>query len=146
MKLDWRFYKFNAINAELLYAILKLRQDAFIIEQFCPYDDIDFKDGKAIHLVGFQKGNLAAYCRIFKKDLYYKGYTSIGRIAVSSKYRGQKIGVLLIEKAIAYLKKEPIKIESQCYLEGFYSKFGFKKEGKIYSIDGILHQIMIKLT
>lgn len=146
MKLKWHLYKFNAINAELLYSILKLRQDAFIIEQFCPYDDIDFKDKNAKHLVALDKGKVVAYCRIFGKNVYYKGYASIGRIAVSDGYRGQKIGILLIEKAIKFLKNAPIKIESQCYLEGYYSRFGFKKYGKIYSLDGILHQIMIKST
>jgi len=146
MNINWQFYKFNAIKAELLYAILKLRQDAFIIEQFCPYDDIDNKDKSALHLVGMYKGKVAAYCRIFTLDVYYKGYASIGRIAVSNEFRGKKIGNLLMEKAIENLKNHPIKIESQCYLEGFYKRFGFKNIGKMYSLDGILHQIMVKST
>lgn len=144
MQIVWKLYSFNDLNTSLLYEILKIRQEIFIVEQFCPYNDIDNKDEKAKHLCGFIDDNLVAYSRIFETGIYYDNYAAIGRIVINKNFRGKQIGAKLMKESIAQLPNVEIKIEAQCYLEQFYTKYGFVKKGKSFAWDGILHYAMIR--
>lgn len=140
-----RFYE---LSLDELYAILALRQEVFIVEQNCPFLDADGKDQTALHLMLFDKeDNLIAYTRLFDKDLYYEGYTSIGRVVTSPKARGGGIGRVLMEKSIEKVLdlfgQTPIKIGAQKYLEKFYQSLGFELTGNDYIEDGIPHTYMI---
>jgi ElaA protein len=139
---------FYELNLDELYAILALRQEVFIVEQNCPFLDTDGKDQTALHLMLFDKEkNLVAYTRLFDKDLYYEGYTSIGRVVTSPKARGGGIGRILMEKSIEKVLnlsvQTPIKIGAQKYLEKFYQSLGFELTGNDYIEDGIPHTYMI---
>lgn len=140
---------FYELNLDELYAIMVLRQEIFIVEQNCPFVDADGKDQLAYHLMVLDENSkLVAYTRLFNKNVYYEGYTSIGRVVTSASARGGGIGKILIqksiEKTIELFGNEPIKIGAQRYLEKFYQSFGFELTGNNYVEDGIDHTYMIR--
>ncbi|MEX0823035.1 MAG: GNAT family N-acetyltransferase [Balneolaceae bacterium] len=140
------FTSFSDIDVFTLYKILKLRQDVFIIEQNCVYNDIDNLDQKSEHLLLMDGEKLAGYSRIVPAGEKYKE-VSLGRIIVQKKYRGQKTGRELIAESLQILKnrgENSVRIEAQLPLLNYYEEFGFLAEGDSYLLDGIPHIEMIK--
>ena len=82
----WKIKTFDELSAQELHAVLKARIDVFVVEQNCPYAEIDGDDPKAIHLWAEHNGNVAAYCRIFHPGIKYDE-SSIGRVLTTQKYR-----------------------------------------------------------
>lgn len=149
MKLIWIYKSFDELTTIELYAILQLRNEVFVVEQNCVYQDIDNKDPKAFHLMAFDGNTLVAYSRVLPPGLSFKE-TSIGRVITNPNYRGKGIGITLIEKAIekalnSFAAKE-IKIGAQLYLKKFYESFGFVQTSEIYLEDGIEHIDMLMLV
>ncbi len=141
------FLLFKELSNKQLYDVLKLRQDVFIIEQDCIYNDFDGYDNEATHFIIYDGDILAAYSRIFNPGVKYNHEASIGRIIVRDSYRGGKIGKELISDSISFcFKHNPessIKIEAQAALENYYSRFGFAGVSDIYPVDGIDHLEMV---
>ncbi|AGC76530.1 ElaA protein [Nonlabens dokdonensis] len=136
---------FNEFSIEELYAVLRLRSEVFVVEQDCVYQDIDDKDQKAIHILGYEKEHIAAYTRIFKPGDYFE-QASIGRVVVSPSQRGKSFGKDIMLASLAYAKAEnfpSVKISAQCYLDKFYTDLGFISTGEKYLEDGIPHQAMV---
>jgi ElaA protein len=138
--------KFNQLTVNELYAIMKLRQEIFVVEQNCVYLDADGHDQKAIHVLGMDEaGKLATYIRIFAPGDCYDE-SAIGRVVVDAGFRGQKFGVKVMEFGIDYCKKHfpdsSIKIGAQLYLDKFYRSLGFVPVSEMYLEDGIEHQYM----
>ena len=138
---------FNELNPIQLYDLLKLRQDVFIIEQNCIYQDFDGDDEKAFHFLIYDNNELVAYSRIFSPDVKYKSETSIGRIIVSKTKRGGTLGKILIQDSINYCfsnyPENTIRIEAQAELRSYYSNLGFIEDSDVYDVDGIDHLEMI---
>lgn len=138
---------FQDLSASELYDILCLRSEIFVVEQTCIYNDMDNKDQKCLHLMGFANKQIVVYARLVPEGISYEKYSSIGRVIVHPDYRGQQLGYLLMNKAIQETKKHctaPIKISAQAHLEGFYSNLGFATTtDKPYLEDGIPHLAMI---
>jgi ElaA protein len=145
--MNWLLYQnFSDFNPSHLYEVVRLRQDIFIIEQNCIYDDIDGLDYKSGHLLLFS-GNetLIGYLRIVPPGIKFDEL-SLGRIAIRKNYRGKGLGKKLIEKGVEIAKERgevSVKIEAQAHLEKLYTGLGFKTVSKIYSVDGIPHIQMI---
>ena len=137
---------FSELSTEEIYKILKLRSEVFVVEQNCVYQDIDEKDQKAVHLFLEKNNEIMAYTRIFKKGDYYEENPSIGRVVVSKKERGKKLGKEIMIKSINFIKKElkerKIELSAQKYLDKFYKDLDFYSEGEDYLEDGIPHQRM----
>jgi ElaA protein len=132
-----------------LYAILKLRQEVFIVEQNCPYLDCDGKDLESYHLLCYDtEQNLVAHSRLLPEGISYKGFVSIGRVVSAESVRGKGYGKLLMEESLRQIKllfgELPIKIGAQSYLLNFYSSFGFVSTGEEYLEDGIPHTNMVR--
>jgi ElaA protein len=144
--MEWSFKKFHKLRLVELYDLLKLRASVFVVEQNCPYQDLDEKDHHATHLLGYQKNNLVAYSRIFPPGIINKKYASISRIVTQNKIRGKGLGHELVKKSIDFCREQnthqTIKISAQVYLKGFYNRLGFFERGKIYLEDGIPHCAM----
>lgn len=144
--MQWFLKKFDELSLNEFYYILKLRVDIFVVEQNCPYPELDNKDQIAHHLYCKDKNEVIAYTRIFKPADYYKE-AAFGRVAVHQDFRKREIGKQLIKKTIAETYKlfgnTSIKIGGQTYLKGFYESFGFKQIGDEYLEDGIPHIYMI---
>lgn len=139
--------KFSELKLEELYRILQLRSEVFVVEQDCVYQDLDGKDEKALHVLGFKNDKIIAYTRIFKPGLYFDE-ASIGRVVVAKNERDYKYGHDIMKASIEavkdYFNTSEIKISAQCYLNTFYTNLGFKKVGEEYLEDGIPHIAMIK--
>ena len=143
----WIFKPFTELTLTELYAIMRLRQEVFIVEQNCPFLDAEGKDLKSYHLMGYVNNELVAYSRIVKPGVSYQE-VSIGRVVSSTKHRGLAYGRQLMSESIAQIEKQygpvPIRIGAQQYLQKFYESFGFVKEGEAYLEDGIPHIIMLR--
>ena len=143
----WKLKTFEELDAYVLYKLLQVRSEVFVVEQTCVYQDIDGLDTKAIHLYFEENGVIKAYARLFKPNDYYTNFTSIGRVLVAKSFRKQGLAHQLIKKAITYLQKNhpdfPIKIGAQLYLKTFYESHGFVQVGNSYIEDGIPHIYMI---
>ncbi len=145
--ITWYTKTFDQLTTHELYDILSLRAAVFVVEQDCAYQDIDYKDQRAIHLTGYIDEHLVAYTRLFigEKKLYK--YAEIGRVIVAPSHRKQSLGKLLMKESMDYLLNESpiktIKISAQCYLDRFYTSLGFRSQGDSYLEDGIPHQEMI---
>ena len=138
---------FEMLTTNELYEILRLRSEVFVVEQNCVYQDLDNKDQKALHILGYKNNTIVAYARVFKAGDYFKK-ASIGRIVVHSKYRNKQIGFKLVQTAImvinVHFKQYDIAISAQEHLEKFYNNLAFMRIGKSYLEDGIPHIKMIR--
>ena len=138
---------FDELTKQELYDLLQLRSAVFVVEQDCVYKDLDGKDMKALHVMGFKNEKLVAYTRIFKPGLYFE-QASIGRVIVAKNERRHDYGNQIMKASIEAIKERfnetCIKISAQCYLNKFYTNLGFKAVGDTYLEDGIPHVGMIK--
>ncbi|SNR40434.1 ElaA protein [Lutibacter agarilyticus] len=138
---------FSQLSTNELYVILQLRSEVFVVEQDCVYQDIDFKDQKALHVLGFKNDKLIAYTRIFKSGDYFEK-ASIGRVVVKKNERINKYGYQIMKASIeaisTFFNETEIKISAQKYLKKFYESLGFNMIGETYLEDGIPHIGMIK--
>ncbi|MCJ8152935.1 GNAT family N-acetyltransferase [Chryseobacterium sp. SSA4.19] len=146
-KIVWKIKSFDEFTVPELYAVLKARIDVFVIEQNCPYPDLDNYDQQAIHLWAEEDGEVMAYCRIFDKGIKYAD-ASIGRVLTTEKARGKSLGKLLIQYAVETIENRfhtsEIRISAQDYLLKFYGGFGFEDTGKKYLEDDIPHTEMFR--
>ena len=145
--LTWQLKHFKELSGTELYAIMRVRQEVFIVEQNCPYLDADGKDIYCQHLIGYADGDIAAYARIVPPHVSYNE-PSIGRVITTVKYRTGGYGKLLMQKAITETINTygavDIRIGAQLYLKKFYESFGFLQQGDVYDEDGIDHIIMLR--
>lgn len=149
MKLNWIVKKFEALTPYELYNIMWLRNEVFVVEQNCVYQDADYKDQKGWHLMGVdEEGKLMAYVRLLPVGVSYKKEPSIGRVVTNPAARGTGVGRELMQIAIQQCEelfgKTDIKIGAQYYLYKFYSSLGFEQTSDIYLEDGIEHIEMIR--
>lgn len=145
--LEIRIKSFNELTLNELYALLNLRSEIFVVEQDCVYQDIDFKDQKAWHVLDYKQDLLVAYTRIFGPNDYFE-LASIGRVLVRKEERHLKYGYDIMQKSISFIEERygavEIKISAQTYLKRFYESFGFVQMGEGYLEDGIPHIAMIR--
>lgn len=138
----WDVYEFKNLTVLELYEILKLRVDVFVVEQNCPYPELDGLDQEAMHLAYRENGRLLAYARLVPGELKY-GVPSIGRVIVCPDARGRGLARELINKCIEYIlgewQSEEIRLQGQLYLKEFYQSFGFDPISDVYDEDGIPH-------
>ena len=147
MQIQWICKHFNDLLLTELYAIIQLRNEVFVVEQNCVFQDADNKDQLCFHLMGFINNELVAYTRLLDKGIAYN-YASIGRVVTNPNYRNTGAGKLLMQQSIeqcyTLFGKQPIKIGAQLYLKKFYESFGFEQSSDVYDEDGIDHIEMIK--
>lgn len=140
--MDWYIKTFQELTNDELYNLMKLRVDIFVVEQECPYPELDNYDQQSIHYFLKIDGEMAANVRILPPNTKF-AEASIGRVAVAEKYRGKGYGQQIMQKAIQYVAREwnetQIKIEAQEHLKKFYSALGFQQISESYLDDGIPH-------
>ncbi|MBH12507.1 MAG: GNAT family N-acetyltransferase [Leeuwenhoekiella sp.] len=138
---------FNELTLNSLYEVLQLRAEVFVVEQNCPYQDVDGKDQKAMHILGYHKEQLVAYTRVFKPGYYFDN-ASIGRVVVKENARQYGFGKDIMKASIAFIEDtldlSTIELSAQTYLKKFYNDLGFKEIGEGYLEDNIPHIRMIK--
>ena len=146
--INWSFKKFDDLTSHELYSVLQLRNEVFVVEQNCVFQDADNKDQDSHHLMGWDNETLVAYSRIVPSGIAYDSFPSIGRVVTSPKTRRTGIGKILMQQSIEELQKlfgqSSIKLGAQLYLKKFYESFGFVQSSDMYIEDGIPHIEMIR--
>ena len=144
--INWVCKKFDALSPHELYAILQLRNEVFVVEQNCVYQDADNKDLQSHHLMGWQDEQLVAYTRLIPPGIAY-AEQSIGRVVTSPAARKSGIGRALMQQSINESRRlfgdHIIRIGAQLYLQQFYASMRFVPTGGIYLEDGIEHIQML---
>jgi ElaA protein len=144
--ITWTCKPFAELTVYELYDIIRLRNEVFVVEQTCVFQDADDKDQVCYHLSGIVNNQLVAYARIMPKDISYN-YVSIGRVITSPNYRKAGFGKALMTEAISVCYRlfgtQTIKIGAQLYLKKFYESFGFKQASEMYLEDDIPHIEML---
>lgn len=137
----------DELSARELYDLLRMRVDVFVVEQNCPYPELDGKDIDALHLRLMDGSELLGSTRLLKP--YSAEYPiKIGRVVVSPAHRGKRLGDALMAESIAACEKlypeNYIALSAQAHLRRFYESFGFAKSSEEYLEDGIPHIDMVR--
>jgi ElaA protein len=140
---NFKLCRFEALSPAELYAIMKARQEVFVVEQNCCYLDADGKDPLSLHLFQMHENAVIAYARLLPPSISYAFESSIGRVLTASSHRKMGLGKILMTEAIKHCLNlwphNPIFISAQGYLENFYKNLGFVATENRYLEDGIPH-------
>jgi ElaA protein len=144
----WRFLPWAELGRDELYEILLARARVFVVEQNCPYLDLDGLDRGSWHLwTAGDDGVVRAYLRVLPPGLKY-AEPSLGRVVTSPESRRQGLGRPLLaeglRRAESLFGPVPIRIGAQKYLERFYGELGFVRASDEYDEDGIPHIEMVR--
>lgn len=136
--------KIEELSLEELYEIMRVRVSVFVVEQKCPYPELDGYDLKAYHLILRENGKIKAYLRVLDGGTLFEE-VSIGRVLTTE--RGKGFGGEILQEGIkvarsAYGAKKII-VAAQTYAKNFYGKYGFKPISEEYVEDGIPHVKML---
>jgi ElaA protein len=145
--IEWSSRDWDNLSVPILYEILKLRQEIFVVEQNCPYLDADGKDQETLHLTGIHNGLLCSYARIFPPN--EENIIAIGRVITHSAYRGKGLGHQLMEEAHTaaqnnFPQSTSYFVSAQAHLKQFYERLGYKQSGAGYLEDNIPHIPMLR--
>ena len=148
--MKWQIKLFTQLDTYELYQLIKLRMDVFVVEQNCPYQEIDGKDidPGTRHLLGKDaSGQIIAYLRMLPPGLNFKE-ASFGRVVVAVEKREKGLSRQMVKMAIDTMVSTwpgaAIKIGAQVYLKDFYESFGFVPITNSYLEDGIPHIDMVR--
>lgn len=138
---------FSQLSAEELFEIYKLRVSVFIVEQRCPYQDVDDADKTAYHLWLRDENGIAAYARLLPPGVTFPT-AAIGRVIAVRRRCG--LGTRIVDAAInaarEKLSADVITIEAQVYARSLYEKAGFVQTSEEFLEDGIPHvQMQLRL-
>lgn len=136
--------QFNELTLDELYKILKVRTSIFVVEQNCPYQELDDLDQSSYHIYLEEDNQIIAYARVISKDNPFHE-VSIGRVLVTKRRHGY--GTKVVQKAIEVAKEkyhaEKIVIEAQTYVKKMYENVGFKQISMPFLEDSIEHIKMV---
>ena len=136
-----RFYE---LTLDELYALLRLRVDVFVVEQNCPYAELDGRDQAALHVFLRDGDGVQACLRVLDRGVAAE-HVALGRVI--ARRRGCGLGRRIVEAGIeaarAHFGAEKIYLEAQCYAQGFYEKLGFRPISGEFLEDGIPHVQML---
>lgn len=145
--MDIQIKSFDELTIYELHDILQLRSEVFVVEQDCVYQDIDGKDQKALHIIGYKNEKVVAYTRCFPPRVYFEE-AAIGRVVVAQGERKYGYGHDIMKASIQAIdnvfQTENIKLSAQTHLKKFYETHGFHQIGEGYLEDGIPHIAMIR--
>lgn len=132
---------FDDLTSREVYEILRLRVDVFVVEQACPYPEIDGKDYDAIHIYLENQGQILAYARVYEEE----GQVHLGRVIAKERRKGH--ATLILKEAIKAAKEKyqtrKIIIEAQTYAKKLYENVGFVEDSEVFLLDGIEHVKMV---
>ena len=146
--MNWSMKSWSELTTDELYELLALRAEVFVVEQTCPFQDLDGLDRRdgVLHLLGREGDHLAAYARIMAPGIGDDSGAAIGRVVTSPTARGGGLGHRLLAQAVreceARWPAHSIWLGAQAHLQGFYGQHGFVAEGEGYLEDDIPHMGM----
>tara|TARA_B100002051_G_scaffold61994_1_gene57981 strand:- start:2636 stop:3100 length:465 start_codon:yes stop_codon:yes gene_type:complete len=137
---------FHELDKEELYKFMQLRIEVFVVEQDCPYQDLDNLDIQGRHIWIEEEGKILSYLRLNPPGIRFNE-PSLGRIVTKDTVRSRGLAEIIINKALEIIDNDyrmPTRISAQTYLEDYYSKFGFVKCSEEYMEDNIPHIEMLR--
>ncbi len=149
--LTWITLPFTQLTTLQLYELMRLRVDVFVVEQTCPYPELDGKDilEGVYHLLGYDNDELVACARLLPAGTTYDN-VSIGRVVTKQNARGSGLGHKLLEEALTqceiFWPGKTIDIGAQQHLTKFYASHGFTIISNSYLEDGIPHVDMRRVA
>jgi ElaA protein len=147
MEINWFFHPFHDLPPALIHAIYKARVDVFVVEQVCPYPEVDDDDLGSIHVLGMHAQDLVAYARIIPAKEAGE-LPHVGRVLVTAPHRGQGIAHRLMDVVNDELRRmfgsARSALAAQSHLQGFYEAHGHVRVGEVYDLDGIPHVDMVR--
>jgi|TARA_B100000953_G_scaffold81903_1_gene66814 ElaA protein len=134
---DIRDQSFDKFDALALYALLRLRVDVFVVEQECPYPELDGRDLEpTTRHVWIDEGGMPVAClRLLAEP---DGSHRISRVATAADQRHQGLAGLLVDHVMATTPGRLV-LDAQTYLEPWYVEHGFARTGDEFTDDGIPH-------
>lgn len=142
MSLRHNWYEFAALSLDDLYAIMRLRQAVFVVEQDCAFQDADGLDPSARHLLIRQGRDLVAYLRVHAPGELREELV-ISRVITALSHRRQGLGIRLLNEAVEAVRQRYPQAQAwlgaQQRLQAFYARFGFEPCSEPYLEDGIWH-------
>ncbi|MBD9482940.1 GNAT family N-acetyltransferase [Pseudomonas sp. PDM14] len=144
MPLTWICKHHTDLSKDELYAVLALRTQVFVVEQRCPYQEVDGLDllGDTCHLLAERDGELVAYLRLLDPQRH-AGDVVIGRVVTAASARGSGLGHELMERALQACAERwpglPVYLSAQAHLQGYYGRYGFASVTEVYLEDDIPH-------
>ena len=129
--------RFAELSPFEVYGLCRLRVDVFVVEQECPYPELDGRDLEpaTVHLWLESGEEIAATIRVLDDG----ASRAIGRVATAARFRGQGLAARLMEEGLRLSSAAPITLGAQAHLESWYERFGFRRSGPGYVEDGIPH-------
>jgi len=146
--MKWHFAKFHDLSPQDIHDLYQARVAVFVLEQKCPFQDVDGVDPECWHLIGRGgDGSVFAYSRLVPPGVKYEE-PSIGRVLTMAAARGSGAGRDLMLESLARAERlwpgRALRIGAQQYLEKFYGSLGFKTVSAPYDEDGIMHVEMVR--
>jgi len=146
--MQWTFARFDDLLPRDIHDLYQARVAVFVLEQKCPFQDVDGVDPECWHLIGRGPGGeVFAYSRLVPPGVKFEE-ASIGRVLTTAPARRTGAGRELMRESLERVERlwpgRPIRIGAQQYLERFYGGFGFKTASAPYDEDGILHVEMVR--
>jgi len=143
--MNWTIRTLDELTSHELYELIRLRVDVFVVEQNCPYAELDGLDLNAHHVLGHdEEGRLMACARILPPD--HGGLPHIGRVVVHPSARGKGLAHELMTFSLDALHRihgtRRSELAAQAHLAGFYAAHGYERIGATYDLDGIPHMDM----
>ena len=120
------------------YALLRLRVDVFVVEQRCPYPELDGRDTEpgTRHLWLADAAGPTAYLRLLVEP---GGGHRIGRVCTRTDARGRGLAAGLVAHAVGLADAGPVDLDAQSHLQRWYERLGFAVSGPPFVEDGIPH-------
>lgn len=141
--MNFTIKRYDELTLDELYDIIKLRVDVFVVEQNCPYYELDGKDKMAYHVFCREEEKMIAYLRVLDRGISFET-VSLGRVISLKRRCG--LGTELLKTGIEVAKEkynaDKITIEAQTYAKKFYEGVGFVKISDEFMEDGIPHILM----
>lgn len=130
----------TALTTAQLYEILALRAAVFVVEQDCPYLDLDGRDllPDTRHLWVSGDEGIESYLRVLREGEHYR----VGRVVTAGLARNRGLAAGLMTAALEIVGDADSVLDAQTYAQGFYAKFGYVPEGDEFDEDGIMHITM----
>ncbi|WP_263146386.1 GNAT family N-acetyltransferase [Pseudomonas sp. RIT-PI-AD] len=144
MSITWLSHPHRELDTATLYAILALRAQVFVVEQKCPYLDVDGEDlqGDTCHLSAWEDGQLLAYLRLLD-PARHDGEVIFGRVVTAPQARGRGLGHGLMAHALEVAAQrwpgQPLYLSAQAHLQEYYGRYGFAAVTGVYLEDDIPH-------
>ena len=135
------------LDAATLYELLKLRVEVFVVEQACPYPELDGRDllAETRHFwLESPDAQVISTLRLMEEHPGGEKVFRIGRVCTKRSDRGQGHTTRLMQAALAEVGTYPCRIDAQTYLEEMYARHGFVRDGEEFLEDGIPHVPMIR--